>query len=50
MGSCPFAGIGATALACQNTNRDFIGAEIDPKYYEIAKERIKNEISNENYA
>lgn len=44
----PFAGIGATALACQNTNRDFIGAEIDPKYYEIAKERIKNEISNEN--
>lgn len=46
----PFAGIGATALACQNTNRDFIGAEIDPKYYEIAKERIKNEISNENYA
>lgn len=46
----PFAGIGATALACQNTNRNFIGAEIDPKYYEIAKERIKNEISNENYA
>lgn len=38
----------AIALACQNTNRDFIGAEIDPKYYEIAKERIKNEISNEN--
>ena len=46
----PFAGIGATALACQNTSRNFIGAEIDPKYYEIAKERIKNEISNENYA
>lgn len=25
-----------------NTNRDFIGVELDEKYYKIAEERIKN--------
>ena len=38
----PFMGIGATALACIETNRQFIGIEIDDIYYNIAKERIKN--------
>lgn len=36
----PFMGVGTTAIACLNTNRKFIGIEIDDKYIEIAKERI----------
>jgi site-specific DNA-methyltransferase (adenine-specific) len=35
-------GSGTTAIACINTNRNFIGIELDPKYCEIAEERIKN--------
>lgn len=37
----PFMGIGSTGVACVNTNRNFIGMELDPKYFEIAKNRIK---------
>lgn len=33
-------GSGTTGVACKNTNRDFIGIEIEEKYYEIAKNRI----------
>jgi len=33
-------GSGSTGVACVNTNRNFIGIELEPKYYEIAKERI----------
>lgn len=33
-------GSGSTGVACQNLNRDFIGIELDEKYYSIAKERI----------
>ena len=36
----PFMGIGATGVACVNTGRNFIGMELDPKYFEIAKQRI----------
>ena len=36
----PFMGGGSTAVACINTNRNFIGIELDDKYFEIAKERI----------
>jgi DNA modification methylase len=35
-------GSGSTLVACINTNRQFIGIEKDEKYYEIAKDRIKN--------
>ena len=38
-------GSGSTGVACVNTNRNFIGIELDEKYYEIAKERIDN-VSN----
>ncbi len=38
----PFLGSGTTALACQKYNRKFIGIELDPKYFEIAKQRIFN--------
>ena len=33
-------GSGTTGVACVNTNRKFIGIEKEPKYFEIAKERI----------
>jgi len=35
-------GSGSTGVACKNTNRNFIGIEMDDKYFEIAKERIEN--------
>ncbi len=33
-------GSGSTGVACVNLNRDFIGMELDEKYFEIAKQRI----------
>lgn len=33
-------GSGSVGVACINTNRKFIGIEIDEKYFEIAKKRI----------
>ena len=38
----PFMGIGSTGIACKELNRNFIGIELDDKYFEIAKERIEN--------
>lgn len=37
----PFMGSGTTGVACVNTNRNFIGMELEEKYFNIAKERIK---------
>ena len=37
----PFIGSGTTGVACKNLNRNFIGIELDDKYFEIAKERIE---------
>jgi len=39
----PFMGVGGTGIACKELNRDFIGIEIDEKYFNIAKERMKEE-------
>ena len=36
-------GSGSTGVACVNTNRDFIGIELDKEYFKIAKARINNE-------
>ena len=33
-------GSGSTGVACVNTNRNFIGIELDDEYFEIAKQRI----------
>ena len=33
-------GSGTTGVACLNTNRAFIGIEKDPKYFELAQQRI----------
>jgi site-specific DNA-methyltransferase (adenine-specific) len=34
-------GSGSTGVACVNTNRDFIGIELDEGYFKIAEKRIK---------
>jgi site-specific DNA-methyltransferase (adenine-specific) len=39
-----FFGSGTTAVACQKTNRNFIGYEITPKYYEMAQLRVAEAI------
>ena len=36
----PFMGSGTTGVACVQNDRNFIGVEIDPGYFEIAKKRI----------
>lgn len=38
----PFMGSGTTGVAALNKNRNFIGIELDPEYYDIALNRIKN--------
>lgn len=35
-------GSGSTGVACLNTNRNFIGIELDANYFNIAKERIES--------
>ena len=35
-------GSGSTGVACLNTGRNFIGIELDEKYFSIAKDRIEN--------
>lgn len=37
----PFMGSGTTGVACVNTSRNFIGIEIDKKYFDISLLRIK---------
>ena len=39
-------GSGSTGVACVNTNRNFIGIELDENYFNIAKERIE-QVQNE---
>jgi len=34
-------GSGTTGVACKNTNRNFIGIEMDDNYFKIAEQRIK---------
>lgn len=41
----PFMGSGTTGVACIRTGRRFIGIEIEPRYFEIAKERIQRELA-----
>lgn len=39
----PFIGIGSTMIACKELDRQYIGVEIDEYYYNITKNRMKNE-------
>ncbi len=36
----PFMGVGTTGVACANLGRPFIGIEIEPRYFDIACQRI----------
>lgn len=40
-----FMGSGSTGVACINTNRHFIGIELDEKYFKIAQQRINAALS-----
>lgn len=37
----PFSGSGSTEIACINTNRNYIGFEIDKEYYDLSIKRIE---------
>ena len=39
-------GSGSTAIACMNTNRNYIGFENNKEYYDISEIRIKKHIEN----
>ena len=36
-----FLGSGTTAVACKNLNRDYIGIELNPKWYKVACDRLE---------
>ena len=36
----PFMGSGTTGVACTNLGRAFVGIEIEPRFFDIACERI----------
>ena len=38
-----FMGSGTTGVACVNTNRNFIGIELNEEYFKIAKDRIEHQ-------
>lgn len=40
----PFMGTGTTGVACVNTNRNFIGIELNEEYFKIAERRINEAI------
>ena len=41
-------GSGSTGVACINTNRSFIGIELDDNYFNIAKDRIDNAVKEKD--
>jgi site-specific DNA-methyltransferase (adenine-specific) len=43
-------GSGTTGVACMNTNRNFIGIEMDEEYYSIAKKRIESVVTLQELA
>ena len=42
-------GSGSTGIACFNSNRKFVGVEIDKEYYEMAKARIDDSLGLTKY-
>lgn len=44
-----FMGSGSTGVACINTNRKFIGIELDPDYFKIAENRINKAAENSGF-
>jgi len=46
----PFMGSGTTGVACMETGRDFIGYEIEPRYFNMAERRINAASANAKVA
>jgi DNA modification methylase len=44
-----FGGSGSELEVCKLLNRQYISSEIDPKYYEIITDRLKNGYIQEKY-
>ena len=42
----PFMGSGSTGVACMELNRRFVGIELDPGFFEMAKKRISTAAEN----
>ena len=38
----PFMGVGSTGVACKEMERDFIGIELDKKYFDLAVNRVES--------
>jgi len=45
----PFLGTGTTAIACQKTRRNYMGIEINPKLYQMARKRLADLQASEKY-
>ena len=43
----PFMGSGTTAIACMNTNRNYIGFELDEDYHKLSEKRISEHVKSE---
>lgn len=41
-------GVGSTAIACINTNRNYIGYELDTEFYNKCINRIQNHVHTKN--
>jgi DNA modification methylase len=41
----PFTGSGTTAVACIETNRKYLGFEVDPAYYDVCLRRIEQHVT-----
>ena len=41
----PFMGSGTTGVACIKFGRRFIGVELDPRYFDIARRRLEAELA-----
>ena len=42
-----FSGSGSTAIACNETERRFVGTELDKEFYDISVQRIKDECNQQ---
>ncbi|MFA9487167.1 MULTISPECIES: DNA methyltransferase [unclassified Moraxella] len=42
-----FMGSGSTCVACVGTGRNFIGIELDDHYFSVAKNRINNQLNEQ---
>ena len=40
----PFMGSGTTAVICKDNNRNYLGYEIDEKYYNVCLRRLKEHV------